>query len=460
MNPLAERCVLVLGRDRSGEAAAALLERRGSRVVWLDANATAMPGGAPPDLVVVSAGTERLPPLAREWRERGVKVLGERELAFQESLCLHVAVAGASGKTTTAGLIAHLLRAAGRRVEVADAHECPASAAVEASRNLDFVVHAVDLPELEHLEYFRPVVSVVLNVPGDFAEASRAECLGRFRRLFERQQPFDWVIVQSEALALLEAAGVVPGGKRITFSATSRRADLGVDHGLLVSRMEGWAGLLWDLARPPAAGPHLAEDLLAALAVGRVLRLSLDEMRHALGGWGPGPGRLEFLGEVDGVRCYDDSRSANPEALAKALVSLAPMPPDQPFVWLIAGDRDPGRPVYDLGPVLSPRVKQALLLGEATAAMRGAWSLFAPCSPEPSLAEATRKALSQAVAGDAILYSPASPAGANVLPRQHRGEAFRRAVRDRRGGSAMEDSPRTGAWAPAAGAEPRNTTDR
>lgn len=423
---------LVMGRDPSGDAAAALLERRGVQVHRADV--TAGPAeGAPPELVVLSAGTVGLPPLARWWGDRGVPVIGERELAFRESYCLHVAVAGAGGKSTTANLIAQLLRAAGRRVEVAGGADSPASAFAERTRDLDLMVHRVEPCELEHLHYFRPVVAVLLNAPADYPEPGegRDAAMRGISRLFARQQAFDWAVVQSEALAQLKGLGVEIPGKVVTFSASSRQADLGVERGLLVSRWEGWAGRLWDMARGHLNGPHMAEDALAALAVGRVLRLTLDDMTHALDGYRPAPGCCEILGTADGVRWVDDGRAGHLDALAKALLTLAPVPPESPNIWLIAGGALAGRQFYDLGPLLSPRVKQALVYGEAAPAMRAAWSLFTPCSPVPSLLDAAHRVLDQATRGDTILFSPACPRSEGSELRSSERGAFRQ-VADRR----------------------------
>jgi UDP-N-acetylmuramoylalanine--D-glutamate ligase len=344
-----------------------------------------------------------MPALARHWAERGVPVVVEREVAFQSSYCLHAVVAGACGRSTTAALVAHMLRAAGRRVEVADSGNCPASGWAEGSRDLDFLVHTVEEWEMGWWRFFRPVVAVVLNLSDDGMGEGGA---GGWSGLFRNQQPFDWAIVQSEALARLQSLGVRLPGKHLTFSAASRQADLGVDRGLLVSRLAGWTGPLWDTTGSRMRGPHFAEDALAALAVGRVLRLPLDEMRPALDTFVPGPGRFEDLGVVDGVRYVHDGCSRHGAALAQALLALAPTPPEQPGIWLIAGGTETGGAYYDLGPVLSPRVKQALLFGEVAGSMRAAWSLFTPCHWVASLSEALGQVLDRAVPGDVVLFSP------------------------------------------------------
>lgn len=412
MIPHSGKRVVVLGRSPSGAAARELLARQGARVALIEADAPQLPDDLPdPDLAVVSADCHTTPPLARQLRDQGIPVIGERELAFQKSLCLHVAVTGAAGKRTTCELIAHLLRTAGRRVEIADARNRPACRFVDQSRDLDLLVHAVAPGELEHLQYFRPVVGVLLNAPTDHPDYSvpAEEYLVRLARLFGQQQAFDWAIVQSEALAQLQTLPTLPPGKLITFSATSRQADLGIEHGLLVSRVEGWTGPLWDTSRGPLRGPHFAEDLMAALAVGRVLRLPLEDSLHALDRFAVLPGRCELLGEIGGVRYVDDGACTNLDSLSKALQAISPSAPAEPFIWLIAGGDSGGRQFYDLGPVLSPRVKHAFVYGEAANAMRSAWNLFTPCSPVASLLDAANRAADQAIHGDVILFSPACP---------------------------------------------------
>ncbi len=431
MIALQSKRVMILGRDPSGEAAAALVRTRGGEVTW--AAPEDMAPGVDPDLVVVSATCGRTPAWLRELAGRGVAVLAERELAYQCSLCLHVAIAGTSGKSTTAQLIAHILRGAGRRVAIADRWERPACSLVEASRELDFLIHVVGSSEPEHFVYFRPVVGVLLNASVDVAgmEGTHEDFIRRLARLFAVQQAFDWAIVQSEAMARLQASGVVLPGKQITFSSSSRQADLREDRGLLVSRIEGWSGPLWDLARGRMSGSHFAEDALAALAVGRVLRLTLEQMLPALATFETGPGRMELLGEVDGVRYVDDSRASSLDALARALLTLAPTQPDRAFICLVAGGDSAGRQFYDLGPLISPRVRQAFVHGEAAPAMCAAWSLFAPCVPVGSLLEAAQRAVAQSEPGDVVLYSPACPSREKILGPPTAGAAFREEVRRR-----------------------------
>jgi UDP-N-acetylmuramoylalanine--D-glutamate ligase len=243
------------------------------------------------------------------------------------------------------------------------------------------------------------------------------------------QQLFDWAIVQSEALAVLREHRVQVPSKVITFSAANRRADLFLDRGLLVSRLEGWTGPLLDMAKCRLQGPHNAENLMAALAVGRVLRVPLEVMAEVLTTFQPAPHRCELVAEINGVKYINDSKATNLDAVHKAVLAMPAAAPGEANLWLIAGGKDKGFEFHDVGPLLSERAKGAFLIGETREKIRAAWSLFTPCTLADSLLEAVQMAADGAVAGDVVLLSPACSSFDQFQNYQHRGEVFRQAVR-------------------------------
>jgi UDP-N-acetylmuramoylalanine--D-glutamate ligase len=205
---------------------------------------------------------------------------------------------------------------------------------------------------------------------------------------------------------------------------TLTRARTFADRGLILSRLDGWVGPLLDTAKCRLAGDHNAENLMAALAVGHVLRLSLERMVEPLTRQAPAPHRYQLVAEAGGVRFINDSKATNLDALRQALQATLRAPGGQPNIWLIAGGRDQGAVFYDVGPLLSQRVKGAFLLGEAREKLRAAWSLFTPCSPVETLLEAVRIAAESAVSGDVVLLSPACSSFDQFQNYQHRGEVF------------------------------------
>jgi UDP-N-acetylmuramoylalanine--D-glutamate ligase len=452
MFDLTGKRVLVLGLGKSGVAATELLHRRGASVLAADSsNSDALRrdtaglralgvevqlglSAAPAerfDLVVVSPGVPSSNPVFAAMIERKTPVIGEFELGFQHAHCLHVAISGTNGKTTTTELVERILRQNNQKTVAAGNIGLPLCAVAEQSSDLDFLTLEVSSFQLETIQYFRPAVAVLMNITPDHLDrhGSMKEYIAAKARLFLNQQAFDWAIVQSEALAMLREHGARVPSKVITFSATNRRADLFLDRGLLTSRLEGWTGPLLDMAKCQLRGPHNAENLMAALAVGRVLRIPLEVMLPALTSYAPAPHRCELVAELGGVQYVNDSKATNLDAVHKALLAMPTAAPGEPNVWLIAGGKDKGLEYHDLGPLLSERVKGAFLIGETREKIRGAWSLFTPCTLTDSLLEAVQMAAASAVAGDVVLLSPACSSFDQFQDYQHRGESFREAVR-------------------------------
>jgi UDP-N-acetylmuramoylalanine--D-glutamate ligase len=441
-------------------AAATLLRARGANVLAVDSADTEAlraqsrelraagvavelgvkePVRKPFDLVVVSPGVPSDNRVAREAAQRGAQVIGELELGYQHSLCRAIAITGTNGKTTTTELVERLLTQNQIKTLAAGNIGLPLCAVADRTRELDFLTLELSSFQLETIETFRPAVAVVLNITPDHLDRypGMAQYALAKARIFLNQQPFDWAIVQSEALVQLRALEVAIPSKVITFSAQDREADLFLDRGLLISRVEGWAGPLLDLDQCRLRGPHNAENLMAALAVGRVLRIPLEGMAAALKSYAAGPHRCELVAEIGGVKFINDSKATNLDAVQKALLSIPGAPGAEPNVWLIAGGKDKGFEYHDLGPLLARRVKGAFLIGETREKLRAAWSLFTPCTLAASLLEAVASAAHHAVCGDVVLLSPACSSFDQFQNYQHRGEVFRQAVLNLRGPRAQ-----------------------
>src|SRR6266540_6377653 len=451
MREFANQRVLVVGLGSSGRAACNLLRRREANVVAVDhADTPHLRRGAdelraagvegrvglepapvePFDLVVLSPGVPPQSAFVQELVRRNLPVIGELELGYQQSLCLNISITGTNGKTTTTELVERILKHAHRNTVAAGNIGLPLSAVVDRTKDLDFLTLEVSSFQLETIQFFRPAVAVLLNITPDHLDRypNMAEYLRAKARLFINQQVFDWAVVQSEALAQMRSLHLNIPSKVITFSANNRRADLYLDRGLLVGRLPDWSGPLLDLAKCKLRGPHNAENLMAALAVGHVLRIPLEEMAETLMSYEPAPHRCEPVAEINGVRFINDSKATNLDAVHKALLSVPVAKTGEPNVLLIAGGQDKGFEFHDIGPLLSRRVKRAYLLGETREKIRAAWSLFTPCTVVNSLLEAVQQSAANAVPGDVVLLSPACSSFDMFQNYQHRGEVFRQAI--------------------------------
>ena len=401
------------------------------------------------ELGVISVGGIRATAWVSALQKLDISMIGELELGFQQLRCLNIAVTGTNGKTSTAKLIERVLSGTQRETRLAGKVDCPVGDAVDGSKELDYLIVAVNSFQLELTQFFSPTVAVLTNITSDHMDhyGSMAEYVKAKARMFANQQPFDWAIIQSEALAQIRSLGIEIPSKIITFSSSNRRADISLDRGLIVSRVPGWEGPLLDFNECQLQGAHNAEVIMAALAVGRVLRIPLEQSALVLRNHPALPHRCEIVAEIGGVSYINDSRSTNLAALEKSLSSMKPGSGGNSNIWLLAGGRDKAGAYHDIGPLLSNKVKAAFLMGETREKLRAAWSLFTPCRLVDSLEEGVRQAAELAEEGDVILLSPASEDSGTVNGYQHRGEMFRRSVELLAGTSTETES--TGKAPPA-----------
>ena len=401
------------------------------------------------ELGVISVGGIRATAWVSALQKLDISMIGELELGFQQLRCLNIAVTGTNGKTSTAKLIERVLSGTQRETRLAGKVDCPVGDAVDGSKELDYLILAVNSFQLELTQFFSPTVAVLTNITSDHMDhyGSMAEYVKAKARMFANQQPFDWAIIQSEALAQIRSIGIEIPSKIITFSSSNRRADISLDRGLIVSRVPGWEGPLLDFNECQLQGAHNAEIIMAALAVGRVLRIPLEQSALVLRNHPALPHRCEIVTEIGGVSYINDSRSTNLAALEKSLSSMKPGSGGNSNIWLLAGGRDKAGAYHDIGPLLSNKVKAAFLMGETREKLRAAWSLFTPCRLVDSLEEGVRQAAELAEEGDVILLSPASEDSGTVNGYQHRGEMFRRSVELLAGTSTETES--TGKAPPA-----------
>ena len=452
MFELENKNVLVLGLGPRGRAACGLLAGRGAHVTAVDAGrgsefsdetaalrargvhlefGVKSPPARPFDLVVMTPGMAAEPSMATDSLASGTLVISELELGYQQAQCMAIAVAGANGKGTTSELIARVLQQNQRKADVAGHRSRPICSIVENSRELDFMILQAEDSQLERTRFFRAAVSVILNLAEDRpgGDPRHNPSIRAAERLLANQQAFDWAIIQSEALARLQAAGVPIPAKTISFSANDSEADLHLDRGLIVSRLGNWDGPLLDMDRCQLRGPHNAENLMATMAVGHVLRLPLETMVDILKTQPPGRHRFELIAEINGVQFINDAKSANLVALRQALQAVRAVAAAKPNVWLIAGAHDQGLDYHKIGPDLSMRVKRVLLVGDSGEKIRAAWSLFTPCIKSPSLIEAIVEAARQAASGDVVLFSPACSGSDLFRDYQRIGEMFCQTVK-------------------------------
>jgi UDP-N-acetylmuramoylalanine--D-glutamate ligase len=386
------RRALVLGLARSGQAAVAALERRGVEVHAVDRKL----GNEDPaavagvDLLVKSPGVPGESPVVRAAREHGVPVWSEVELGYRllDRNPL-LGVTGTNGKTTTTELLGAILRAAGRRVEVAGN---VGTALTEVADRIEpgvSVVCELSSFQLEDVHELRCDVAVLLNLEPDHLD--RHGSFEAYRdaklRIFERAR-----------------AKVAPRGFGIE-GAVEFAADDELP------------------AEPRIPGMHNRENAAAATAAARAAGIDDTAIAEALRTFPGVAHRLELVRELHGVRYVNDSKATNTAAARRGVAAY-----DAPL-HLILGGSLKGE---DFGPFargLPATVRSIHLIGEAADELAAALDdTGRTYSRDGDLATAVARAAAAAQPGDVVLLSPACASFDQYANFEERGDDFRRIV--------------------------------
>jgi UDP-N-acetylmuramoylalanine--D-glutamate ligase len=446
--------VAVVGAARSGIAAAELLASRGARVTLSDAGAELtdvdrhaladagvvleldghqLATFRASDLIVTSPGVPPDVPVVADARARGVRVIGEVELASRWLRGRVIAITGTKGKSTTTALIGRMLQQSGITTLVGGNIGTPLSAQVGLST--PDAVHVVEVSsfQLEQIDRFHPWIAVLLNVSPDHLDRHHTlEAYAAAKgRVFENQAAGDWAVVNADD----RAAGRLAERTRSTrwlFSRSGSIADgTTVEGGWIVNRVGSGTTRLVSLTSIRLMGPHLVDDVMAAAAASTLAGARTEALDGTVRTFTGLEHAMELVAEFDGVKFVNDSKATNVEAAVRSIESF------QSGVVAIVGGRFKGGDLRLLRGPIGGRGKGVVAIGEACDLVRRAVEDVIEVRDAGSIDEAVRTAFEMARPSGVVLLAPACASFDMFRDYAERGRAFKEAVRrllDTRGG--------------------------
>ena len=418
----ANKKVLVLGLAKSGESAARLLDKLGAIVTvndgkpfeenpaaqsLLEEGIKVVTGGHPLELLdedfelmVKNPGIRYDNPMVKKALEKEIPVITEVELAYLISDAPIIGITGSNGKTTTTTMIAEVLTAGGQSGLLSGNIGFPASQVATTATKNDTLVMELSSFQLMGIETFHPEIAVITNLMPTHIDyhGSFENYVAAKWNIQKNMSKSDFLILNfnqtlAKELAAKTQATVVP------FSTTEK-----VDGAYLEGNMLTFRGepvMAADELGVP--GSHNVENALATIAVAKLRGIENQVIKETLAGFGGVKHRLQYVGEINHVKFYNDSKSTNILAAQKALSGF-----DNSKVILIAGGLDRGNEFDELVPDIQG-LKKMVILGESAARVkRAADKAGVSYMDAADVKDATQKAFAEAQAGDIVLLSPAN----------------------------------------------------
>ena len=182
--------VLVVGSGISGIGAVEALNRAGAEAILFDSNeklttqevAAKLPEGVKAqivigtlpaedekrvELVILSPGVPTDTEFVEGFRNRGIRIWGEIELAYELGRGRVIGITGTNGKTTTTTLVGEIMSAFCEDVDVVGNIGNPYTLTALDATDTTVTVAEISSFQLETIEQFKPDVSAILNITPD-----------------------------------------------------------------------------------------------------------------------------------------------------------------------------------------------------------------------------------------------------------------------------------------------------
>ena len=438
--------VALFGLGGSGLVTAEALKAGGAKVRAWDDNATARDAASQRGIALVdlkSANWKKFDALVLapgvplthpepHWsvvkaKAAGIEIIGDIELFCRERAALapdapFVAITGTNGKSTTTALIAHLLKVAGRNVQMGG-NIGTAILALEPP-SVDSV-HVIEVSsfQIDLAPSLNPSIGVMMNLTPDHID--RHGTIENYAAIKQRMvvaADLAVVGVDDEISAAMARQREDDGKASVRISVeTSLPNGLFADGSKIIFARNGKRIEVADLnGIGSLRGKHNAQNAATAIAVVTSLGVGIEAIREGLASFGGLPHRMEEIGRVGRVLFINDSKATNADSTEKALSAF-----DKNIFWIAGGKAKEGG-IAPLAPYF-PRVSKAYLIGEAALSFAETLGDDVRHVRAGTLDVAVQSALEEADRNEecVVLLSPACASYDQYKNYEQRGEHFR-----------------------------------
>jgi len=378
------KTVGLFGLGGSGLATALALKQGGAHVIACDDNPAKMTEAASKGIetgdlrtsdwsrfsaLILSPGVPLTHPephwSAKLAKAAGVEIIGDIELFCRERAKLapnapFIAITGTNGKSTTTALTAHILREAGRDVQMGGNI---GTAILSLEPPADNRIHVIECSsfQIDLAPSLNPSIGVLLNISPDHLD--RHGTMENYAAIKERlvakagkavigaDDEMSRAVIKRSQLA---KADIVRVG--LTDHETG---SVYADGDVIVSNRDG---LATDIARLTGIGSlrgdHNAQNAAAAIAVALLSDVDAQTIQKAVRSFPGLPHRMEEVARRGETLFINDSKATNADSTEKALKSF------DNILWILGGKAKEGG-ITPLKPYF-PKIRKAYLIGGAS----------------------------------------------------------------------------------------------
>jgi len=386
------------------------------------------------DLVIVSPAVKKDSPYIHLAKSHGIEIETAINIFFRECPARIIGVTGSNGKSTTATILAEILRGSGAEVRLSgNIGRVKLLEDIEGIGPDDLVVLELSSFQLQDLSRVRrsPHISIVTNISANHLDyhSSLEEYAEAKFEIVRYQNEGDVCFLRYED-SILRKWKRRTKGQTYFFSRNERLGEgTWIEGTRIISRLAGRDFETDCLDRVSLPGEHNIENILAAVGAAVYLGVDAEDIEKVATSFRGLEHRLELVGERGGVRFYNDSKATTPESGITALRCFR-----RPI--LIAGGYDKHLPLKAFAEEAARRAKEIMLIGQTASKIKEIIEAAQKIAKPPlylcaSLEEAVGLAFEKATPGDVVLFSPAAASYDMFSNFEERGKRFRQLVREK-----------------------------
>ncbi len=254
------------------------------------------------DVIIKAPG---VPPRAiKPFRRRGQKIISQTEIFFDNCPGKIIGVTGTKGKSTTASLIYQVLKSGGLKVHLVGNIGKPVLSLLFKAKPNDIYVYELSSHQLFNLKK-SPQLAVFLNLYPEHLDYYNSfnEYFKAKQNICRYQEKTDFFLFNPDNKYALKTSKITKA-KTIAINVKTAERFL---------KKRGRIRLLGDF--------NLL-NMAAAIKVGEIFKVSQRKIAKALKDFKPLPHRLEFVGQYQKIKFYNDSLATIPQATIGALNAL------------------------------------------------------------------------------------------------------------------------------------------
>jgi len=378
------------------------------------------------DLAIKSPGIKYEVPIIQKLTENNIKIISDIEAAYKVTDALIVSITGTNGKTTTTTLVGEIVKESKKRCRLTGNIGYGMFYDAINSEKGDILVAEVSSFQLAGTYEYKPHISIITNITPDHMDyhhtfENYAEA--KFKNVINQEES-DYAILNYEDEVIRNFSNKIKAKKIFFSSEQILNEGICVEDGNMVFKYNDATKFIINVKDIFIPGKHNLENAMAAAGAALALGIDTEIIAHVLKEFKGVEHRLEFCGEFNGVKFYNDSKGTNPDASIKAVQGI-----EKPII-LIAGGYDKKSSYDDFIKAFGDKVKSLVLLGQTACDIDKCARKygFTDIYHVDNMDEAVKKCFELSNKGDNVVLSPACASWGMYPNYEVRGRDFKERV--------------------------------